>query len=403
MVHRELQAAVSERLSFLPSVALLGPRQVGKTTLARAIAAGRESVYLDLESSVDREKLADPAGYLSGHEDKLVILDEVQRMPELFATLRGLIDTGRQTGKANGRFLLLGSASADLLRQSETLAGRIAYLELMPFDVLEVGADRQSELWVRGGFPESFLATNASRSLIWRQDFIRTYLERDIPQLGPRIPATTLQRFWTMLAHVQGGLFNAAQLARGLAVDGKTVERYLDLMVDLMLVRRLQSFQTNAGKRLVKSPKVFVRDSGLVHALLNIVDEEALLSHPVAGPSWEGFVIENLVAAAPFQTVPLFYRTAIGVEVDLLLEMPGYGLWAIEIKRGLMARPEKGFFIGAKDVKASRRFVVNSGNERHTISDGVEVVGLAEMASILAELSGKRPERAADASGRSSS
>jgi len=402
MVHRELQAAVSERLSFLPSVALLGPRQVGKTTLARAIAADRESVYLDLESSVDRDKLADPAAYLSRHDDKLVILDEVQRMPELFATLRGLIDTGRQTGKANGRFLLLGSASADLLRQSETLAGRIAYIELMPFDVLEVGADNQSELWVRGGFPESFLATNASRSLIWRQDFIRTYLERDIPQLGPRIPATTLQRFWTMLAHVQGGLFNAAQLARGLAVDGKTVERYLDLMVDLMLVRRLQSFQTNAGKRLVKSPKVFVRDSGLVHALLNIRDEEALLSHPVAGPSWEGFVIENLVAAAPFQTVPLFYRTAIGVEVDLLLEMPGYGLWAIEIKRGSTARPEKGFFIGAKDVKATRRFVVNSGNERHTISDGVEVVGLAEMSSILAVLSGKRPERAADASGRSS-
>ena len=270
MVARHIGKLVQERLSHLPAVTLLGPRQVGKTTLARSIAATRDNVYLDLESPIDREKLSDPVFYLSGHEDKLVILDEVQRMPELFAALRGLIDTGRRHGRTAGRFLLLGSASVDLLRQSETLAGRIAYIELSPFDVLETPEDRQTDLWVRGGFPESFLASDPSRSLIWRQAFIRTYLERDIPQLGPRIPATTLNRFWTMLAHVQGGLLNAAQLARGLAVDGKTVVRYVDLLADLMLVRRLQPFQSNAGKRLVKSPKVFVRDSGIVHALLNI-------------------------------------------------------------------------------------------------------------------------------------
>jgi predicted AAA+ superfamily ATPase len=216
-------------------------------------------------------------------------------------------------------------------------------------------------LWVRGGLPESFLADDDSRSLIWRQDFIRTYLERDIPQLGPRIPAATLHRFWTMLAHVQGGLFNAAQLVRGLAVDGKTVARYLDLLVDLLLVRRLAPFQANIGKRLVKSPKVYVRDSGIVHALLNIGDHEALLGHPVSGASWEGFVIESLIAAAPRQTVPLFYRTGAGAEVDLLLEIPKHGLWAIEIKRGLTARPEKGFFIACDDLKPARRFVVNSG------------------------------------------
>lgn len=252
------------------------------------IAAGRKSVYLDLESPLDREKLSDPRSDLSLHEDELVILDEVQRLPELFATLRGLIDQGRRRGKKSGRFLLLGTASVDLLRQSETLAGRISYFELSPLDVLEVPLDDHPQLWVRGGFPESFLAADAAERLNWRNDFIRTYPERDISQFGPRNPAATLGRFWTMLAHVQGGVFNAPHLARGLAVESKTVARYLDLLVDLMLVRRLQPFQANVGKRLVKSPKVYVSDSGVVHALLNIASPEALLSHPVAGPGWEG-------------------------------------------------------------------------------------------------------------------
>ena len=386
MIRRRIETIVQDRLSHLPAVALLGPRQVGKTTLAQTIAQARASIYLDLESPIDRDKLSDPVFYLSGHENELVILDEVQRMPDLFTALRGLIDAGRRRGKVAGRFLLLGSASPDLLRQSETLAGRIAYIEMAPLDVLETPQDRHSELWVRGGFPESFLAGDDSRSLIWRQAFIRTYLERDIPQLGPRIPATTLQRFWTMLAHVQAGLFNAAQLARGLAVDGKTVTRYLDLLADLMLVRRMQPFAGSIGKRLVRSPKVFIRDSGIVHALLNIADRESLLGHPVAGASWEGFVIENLIAAAPVRSVPLFYRTAVGQEIDLLLEIPGHGLWAIEIKRGLSARPEKGFFAACEDVKPARRFVVNSGVERYAVSKGVEAIGLTELASILAGL-----------------
>jgi predicted AAA+ superfamily ATPase len=386
MIARRIESRVRDRLGHLPAVALLGPRQCGKTTLAHAIAADRKSVYLDLESPLDREKLADATFYLSGHEDDLVILDEVQRAPELFATLRGLIDQGRRRGKKSGRFLLLGSASADLLHQSETLAGRIAYIELAPLGVLEAPAGNGDRLWVRGGFPDSFLADDDSGSLLWRQDFIRTYLERDIPQLGPRIPATTLHRFWTMLAHVQGGLFNAAQLARGLAVDGKTVARYLDLMVDLMLVRRLQPFQANIGKRLVRSPKVYVRDSGIVHALLNIADREALLSHPVSGGSWEGFVIENLIAAAPAQTAPLFYRTGAGAEIDLLLETPKHGLWAIEIKRGLSARPEKGFFIACEDLKPARRFVVNSGTERYPVNADTEAIGLRELAGMLAAL-----------------
>ena len=370
----------------MPAVALLGPRQVGKTTLAQAISEGMPSVYLDLESPLDREKLNDATFYLSSHEDDLVILDEVQRVPDLFATLRGLIDQGRRRDKRTGRFLLLGSASSDLLHQSETLAGRISYIELSPFDVVEVAANQQRQLWVRGGLPESFLAKDDSRSLIWRQDFIRTYLERDIPQLGPRIPAATLQRFWTMLAHVQGGLFNAANLARGLAIDGKTTARYLDLLVDLMLVRRLLPYQANIGKRLVKSPKVYVRDSGIVHALLNIGDHEALLGHPVAGTSWEGFVVENLITAAPLRTVPLFYRTGAGAEIDLLLEIPKEGLWAIDIKLGLTARPEKGFFIACDDLKPARRFLVNAGTGRQSLSADVETIGLREMTHLLAAL-----------------
>ena len=389
MIPRRLEPVVQERLSHLPAVVLLGPRQSGKTTLAHAIAAGRDSIYLDLESPVDREKLADASFYLSRHEDKVVILDEVQRLPELFSTLRGLIDQGRRRGRTAGRFLLLGSASADLLRQSETLAGRVAYIELSPFDVLETPDDQRDRLWVRGGFPESFLAVDESRSFAWRQDFIRAYLERDIPQLGPRIPATTLYRFWTMLAHVQGGLFNAAQLARGLSVDGKTVARYLDLMADLLLVRRLQPFQANIGKRLVKSPKVYVRDSGIVHALLNIGSHEALLGHPVAGASWEGFVVENLMAAAPPRTVPLFYRTAAGAEIDLLLEMPGHGIWAIEIKHGLTARPEKGFFVACDDLEPTRRFVVNSGTERYAVCAGLEAIGLRDLMTMLSALTAK--------------
>lgn len=386
MIPRRLQRLVQERLRQLPAVALLGPRQVGKTTLAHAIAEGRKSVYLDLESSRDRERLTDPEFYLSEHEDDLVIIDEVQRMPDLFAILRGLIDQGRRRGKRAGRFLLLGSASMDLLRQSETLAGRIAYLELSPLDVLETPAAERTRLWVRGGFPDSFLAETDAMSLTWRENFIRTYLERDIPQLGPRIPATTLNRFWTMLAHVQGGLFNAAQLARGLSVDGKTIARYLDLMADLMLVRRLQSYQANIGKRLVKSPKVYVRDSGLVHALLNIWDYEALLGHPVAGASWEGFVIENLIAAVRDKAAPLFYRTAIGAEIDLLLEIPKYGLWAIEIKHGASATPKKGFYTACDDLRVKRRFVVNAGNERFKLDAHTEVMGLKTMARILEEL-----------------
>jgi predicted AAA+ superfamily ATPase len=386
MIPRRLLSALTSALTEAPAVALLGPRQVGKTTLALELAASRPAVYLDLESEADRAKLSEPELYLAQHADKLVILDEIQRTPQLFRSLRGLIDVGRRRGQGKGRFLVLGCASIDLLKQSsESLAGRIRYLELAPLDAGEVGGERLDTLWLRGGFPESLLANSDAASLRWRVDFIRTYLERDIPQLGPRIPAETLRRLWTMLAHQQGGLLNAAALARALAVDGKTVASYLDLLVDLLLVRRLAPWHGNVRKRLVKSPKVYVRDSGLVHALLGLGDREALLAHPVAGGSWEGLAIESLIAAAPNGTDAYFFRTAAGAEIDLLLKLPGQRApWAIEAKRGLAPKIERGFHLACDDVRPRRRLVVYGGAERFPLAENVEAVSLVDLCGELA-------------------
>jgi uncharacterized protein len=353
----------------------------------RGVFAGPSALYLDLENPADLEKLSDARGYLGAQRGRLTIIDEVQRAPGLFQTLRGLIDERIQAGEAAGHFLLLGSASIDLLRQaSESLAGRIATLELTPFTALEIDPAQQSRLWVRGGFPRSWLADSEEHSVIWREHFIRTYLERDIPQLGPRIPAETLRRFWTMLAHAQGGLLNAAELARALAVDGKTVARYLDLMVDLLLVRRLPPYFANVGKRLVKSPKVYVRDSGLVHTLLRLDDLDDLLGHPVAGASWEGFVIENLLRAAPERTQASFYRTATGVEADLVLELPGDRRWVMEVKRGLAPKVEPGLLRALEDLQPERAFLLYSGDERYPKGHGIEAIGVREMAQELAAL-----------------
>ncbi len=385
MIPRQKSQLVRTRPDQFPAVALLDPRQTGKTTLAGVIAEERPNIYLDLEDPADREKLSDAVHYLSRHSGDLVIIDEVQRAPELFQTLRGLIDEGRRRGIRAGRFLLLGPASIDLLKQSgESLAGRIACVELGPLTVHEVGGGARDELWIRGGYPDSFLADGDDTSAVWRENFVRTYLERDIPQLGPRVPAETLRRFWTMLAHMQGGLLNAAQLARSLAVDGKTVARYLDLLVDLLLVRRLPPFHAKLGKRLVKSPKVYVRDSGIVHALLGLDDRDAVLGHPVAGGSWEGFVVENLLGAAPERARPWFHRTAAGAEIDLLLEMAGGDLWAVEIKRGRAPRLDKGFRHARQDHEPKRSFVVYSGVERYPRGEDVEVIGLEELSSLLA-------------------
>lgn len=374
MIERKLTPHLLDSLAHSPAVALLGPRQAGKTTLALAAAraSGHPYIYLDLESEQDRAKLAQAELYLIDHVDKLVILDEVHRAPGLFPVLRGLIDRNRREGQRSGNYLLLGSASLDLLKQSgETLAGRIAYLELPPFTLQETRHLAADTLWLRGGFPESLLAPNDARSLRWRQDFIRTYLERDIPQFGPRIAAETLRRFWTMLAHHQGGLLNTAQFARNLGVDAKTAAAYLGLLVDLLLVRRLAPWHANLGKRLVKSPKVFVRDSGLLHALLAIPDKETLLAHPALGQSWEGFVIENLLNSSPEGVQGYFYRSSGGAEIDLLLNWPDGKLWAIEIKRSLTPKLEHGFHAACADLKPVRKLVIYPGEESYRLAEDI--------------------------------
>lgn len=377
MFSRHLLPQLTQELQHSPAVALLGPRQVGKTTLALEVAKTIPSIYLDLESERDRAKLAQPELYLADHLDKLVILDEVHRTPGLFPLLRGLIDQARRKGKRAGQYLLLGSASLELLQQSgETLAGRIAYLELGPLNLLEIGSEPPDALWLRGGFPESMTAPSDARSLRWRQNFIRSYLERDVPQLGRRIAADTLRRFWTMLAHHQSGLLNMAQLARNIGVDIKTVQSYVDLLCALLLVRRLPPWHSNIGKRLVKAPKVYVRDSGLVHALLDIETKETLLSHPVVGASWEGFCIENLLSCAPANMQSYFYRSSAGAEIDLLLAWPGGELWAIEIKRSLTPKVERGFHGACNDLAPARKLVVYPGHESFPLGSDVQAVPL---------------------------
>ncbi len=379
-----IEERLVEDLQQNAAVVILGPRQVGKTTLALQVAARFDSLYLDLENPADLRKIEDPLFYFQQNAGRLIVLDEVQRQPGLFQLLRAQIDSNRRAGHRRGQFLLLGSASRALLRQSsESLAGRALYEELFPLNLLETGEGALNALWLRGGFPESFL--QESFSLRWRNDLIRTYLERDIPALGSRVPAETLRRFWTMLAHCQGQIFNASRLGGALGVSGQSAGRYLDLLCDLMLVRRLQPWHANTGKRLVKSPKTYIRDSGLLHALLNIRSLDELLGHPVAGSSWEGFVIENVVSAAPEHAQAYFYRTAAGAEIDLLLELGGGKLWAIEIKKSTAPKLSRGFHLACQDLSPAAKWLVYTGQETYKLKSGITVIPLADLMKRLKE------------------
>jgi predicted AAA+ superfamily ATPase len=386
MINRHARLEITRLLKLFSAVGILGPRQVGKTTLADEIAKSisPSPLYLDLESPSDHAKLDDPEDYFEQHKDKLIILDEVQRIPELFAILRGVIDRRRRAGNKTGQFLILGSASLDLLQQSsETLAGRIAYKELSGLLATEVKAEEQDRLWVRGGFPDSFLMDTDQDSLEWRQNFITTYLERDVPQFGSRIPAATLRRLWTMLAHNQGEQLNIAKLGAGLDVSAPTAKSYIELLEDLFLVRTLRPWSGNIGKRLVKSPKVYIRDSGLAHALLNITSKDDLLGHPVIGSSWEGFVVENILSVLPIGDAAWFYRTAAGAEIDLVIERSAKKKLAIEIKRSLAPSISKGFYLGCDDIEATHRYLVYPGQERFPIGNGVTALSLADLMNEL--------------------
>jgi len=380
MYQRQFQQKLTQLLRQFPAVGLLGPRQVGKTTLAFVQKTlYPDALYLDLELPSAQRQLDDPEAFLMAHAQQLVILDEVQRMPELFGILRGVIDQRRRMGQASGQFLLLGSATGVLMQQSsESLAGRVAYVELPPLLAFEIFTDLPTvadlnALWVRGGFPMSWLAPTDADSMTWREAFIATYLEKDIPALGPRIPSTTLRRLWTMLAHHQGELLDLSKLAAALAISGQTVSRYIDLLCDLMLVRRLPAWHGNVSKRLIRSPKVYVRDSGVVHALLGLSTLDALLGHPVAGSSWEGFVMEQLINAAP-QAEVSFYRTSNGAEVDLVLTFRNQQTWVIEIKRSSAPTLSRGFYQAATDLRAVRKLLVAPVAQTYPLKEGIQVV-----------------------------
>ena len=386
-IDRRVRGVVEDRLRHLPGVVLLGPRQVGKTTVARQIAARRKAraIYLDLERPADQRRLADADVFLRA-QTGLVVIDEIHRAPALFHTLRGIIDDRRAAGDPAGHFLLLGSAALDLMQQAaDTLAGRVEYVELAPFDVTELPAPVRDpdRLWVRGGFPESLLAGSEAASLRWRHAFIRSYLERDVPMFAPRLPAETIGRLWSMLAHAQGTMLNQSRLASSLAVSTPAIGRYIDLLVDLLLVRRLRPWSGNVGKRLVRTPKIYLRDSGLVHALLELDDWKAVLGHPVAGPSWDGFVIDNLIAVAGDRRTPYFYRTENGAEIDLLFERGGTIEMAIEIKRSTAPVVSKGFRLACDLLLPKARYVVHGGDETWPLEKGITAVTLQELARRL--------------------
>jgi len=394
MIRRLAEARVLEKLRTNPVVAILGPRQCGKTTLARmTMQSVPRSVRLDLERPSDLAKLSDPEAYFALHRDELVCLDEIQRRPGLFPVLRSVVDQRER----NGQFLVLGSASPELLRQSsESLAGRIAFVELGPFLVPEVaptGPDAMERLWLRGGFPRSYLAADDTESFDWRLDFITTFVERDLSLYAPRLAPERLATFWTMCAHEHGQLLNASRLGDALGVSGHTVRAYLELLERTFMVRLLRPLRANLGKRLVRSPRLYLRDSGILHALLRIGAGDDLLGHPSRGVSWEGLAIEHALAAFPGWE-PSFFRTRAGAELDLVLQR-GQRRIAIEAKVSRAPRPTRGFWTALKDLEISEAYVIAPVSEPYPLAPGVAVLPLAELMAWGTRLAAGAPHPAA--------
>ena len=376
--NRHISKKVLEHIQEYPVVALLGPRQVGKSTLAKKLMEKHlRGIYLDLERKSHINKLRDPEAFLNHNKTSFICFDEIQRLPEIFPLLRSVVDERAK----NKNFLVLGSASRDLLKQSsESLAGRISYLEITPFTLFELNHKDTTNLWLRGGFPKSFLSRNQELSNEWRENYIRTFLERDIPQLGFSIPSHLIGRLWQMLAHDQGQLLNSSKLASSLGVTAHTVNSYIQILEQTFLVRLLPPFEANLKKRLVKAPKVYIRDSGILHSLLDIDSMNELLGHPVYGSSFEGFVIENIMTRFPRWSF-YFYRTRSGAELDLVMKK-GRKIVAIEIKASTSPKLEKGFFIASKDIKATKKYLIAPVDATYPIKD-VMLTNLSEFFKIF--------------------
>ncbi|MDR7129281.1 putative AAA+ superfamily ATPase [Algoriphagus sp. 4150] len=395
MITRALEGKLIESLRDMPVVVILGPRQVGKTTLALDLAKtalDKPIHYLDLELTSDLAKLDDAESYLRRFENQLLVIDEVQRKPELFPVIRALADLRKRNGERAGHFLLLGSASRDLLQQSsESLAGRIRYLELNPFSVNELNLNdplgfNLEKLWFRGGFPDSYLAESEIQSQNWRRDFISTYVEKDIPLFGPQVPATRMKRFWSMLSHYHGQQAVLSEIAKSLEVSHTTARNYLDILQDFFMVRQVHPWSGNTKKRLVKTPKVYIRDTGLLHSLLNISSFDQLLGHPAVGASWEGFVIENILNQLPAHWKASYYRSSNQAEIDLVLEFGSTEVWGIEIKKSSAPTVRSGFHRACEDIAATAKYVVYSGVDRFPMRGDIEVVGLIEFLGIISKV-----------------
>lgn len=369
---RQINTLFQEYLDLFPVTGIVGPRQVGKTTLTKEMANNQEFLYLDMERQADRAKLSQDAAYfLAQFKNQCVIIDEIQFMPELFNELRGIVDNDRRPG----RFIILGSASPDLIRgSSETLAGRIGYLELSPFNLNEV--EDLKKLWVRGGFPDSYLAPSDKASKLWRRNFIQTYIQRDLGLLGLNTDIKLMERFWHLLASTQGALLNAQQFGRAIDVDRKTITHYINFLEGAFIIRILQPWYKNLKKRLVKSPKVYIRDTGILHSLLGLDSYESILNHIIVGNSWEGFVIEQIINSYEEERQFWFYRTHQGAECDLLIEKNGEVLAAIEIKFGTSPSVSKGFHISMEDTGAKQGFIIGNGEETYKIEEKITVTNL---------------------------
>jgi predicted AAA+ superfamily ATPase len=376
LIDRNIEAFVNENLKVFPAVVILGPRQCGKSTLVKMLYQNSDAcLYLDLQNLDDLNKLSEPMLFFQANQDVTICLDEIQLAPELFSVLRSEIDRNRRPG----RFILLGSASQDLIQKtSESLAGRVGLIELTPFTIEEIERDVNFELnkfWLRGGYPDSYLASSEQGSVLWRENFLRTYVERDIPQLGFQIPALQLRRLLTMCAHNQGQLFNSSKLGESLGVTYQTIRRYIDLMDQTFIIRSLLPFEKNVKKRLVKSPKIYVRDSGLLHRLLQVDDFNSLMGNPVFGASWENFVIENIISSLRDCKFS-FYRSATGDELDLLIER-GIRTIAVECKASSAPQVTKGFWNAIETIKPDKTYIVAPISASYPLKNGVEVCGLS--------------------------